>query len=150
MIRSRGFRTRCGLDVEVVGYVYMYSLDMLTASFRRRLADVVRMKKPKTRARRAYVGPSSCDSRREREPTVQPLDSLTQKPTSPASRGEMDGVTIARLICVTGVGARLMVSAEALLKKLPTRMSEARQTALDEIIEDDEKHMLAEMKNGAR
>jgi hypothetical protein len=62
----------------------------------------------------------------------------------------MDGVTIARLICVTGVGARLMVSAEALLKKLPTRMSEARQTALDEIIEDDEKHMLAEMKNGAR
>jgi hypothetical protein len=144
------------------------------------------MKKPTSRARREYTGPSKSDPQEEREMAAKFLDSVSQRPTSPASGSGMDHSTTVELIDVAGQGARLLLTAEASLKELSALMSEAQSAALDqietailiaqtlfkeiaraalyslpsdfemkpddekafvEIVEDDEKHSFAEMKN---
>jgi hypothetical protein len=144
------------------------------------------MKKPTSRVRREYTGPSKSDPQEEREMASKFLDSLSPKPTSPASGSGMDHSSTVELIDVAGQGARLLLTAEASLKELPALMSEAQSAALDqietailiaqalfkeiaraalyslpsdfkmkpddekafdEIVEDDEKYSLAEMKN---
>jgi hypothetical protein len=144
------------------------------------------MKKPASRARRAYAGPSKSDSQEEREMAAKFFDSLSQRLTSPPSGSGMDHSSTVELIDVAGRGARLLLTAEASLKELPALMSEAQSAALDqietailiaqalfkeiasaalyslpsdfemkpddektfdEIVDDDEKHSLAEMKN---
>jgi hypothetical protein len=144
------------------------------------------MKKPASRSRRAYTSPSKSDPPEEREMAAKFFESLSPRPTSPASGGGMDHSTIVELIDVAGQGARLLLTAEASLKELPALLSEAQSAALDqietailiaqalfkeiaraalyslpsdfemkpddektfdEIVEDDEKHSLAETKN---
>jgi hypothetical protein len=143
------------------------------------------MKKPASRSRREYTGPSKSDPPEEREMAAKFFESLSPRPTSPASGGGMDHSTTVELIDVAGQGARLLLTAEASLKEL-SAPSEAQSAALDqietailiaqalfkeiaraalyslpsdfemkpddekafdEIVEDDEKHSLAEMKN---
>jgi hypothetical protein len=152
----------------------------------RQSADVSRMKKSKSRARRAHAGPSKSDSQPERDLAAAFMDSLHQKASSSPSAGGLDATTTAELMRVAGQGARALLAAEAALKKLPTSMSDPQLEALDqietsiliaqvrfkeiacaalysllsdfemkpddekafnEIIEDDEKHTLAELKN---
>jgi hypothetical protein len=144
------------------------------------------MKKPTSRTRREYTGPSKPDPQEEREMAAKCLASLSPRLTSPASGSGMDHSTTVDLIDVAGQGARLLLTAEASLRELSALMSEAQSAALDqietailiaqalfkeiaraalhslpsdfemkpddekafdEIVEDDEKYSLAEMKN---
>jgi hypothetical protein len=144
------------------------------------------MKKPTSRARREYTGPSKSDPPEEREMAAKFFGSLSPRPTSPTSGGGMDHSTTVELIDVAGRGARLLLTAEASLKELSALVSEPQSAALDQIetailiaqalfkeiaraalyslpsdfkmkpddekafdkiVEDDEKHSLAEMKN---
>jgi hypothetical protein len=73
------------------------------------------------------------DSRKERAPTVPLIDNLTPKPTPPESEDGMDAATLAELIGVAGDGARLMLSAEVLLKTLPVVMSATQRESLDDL-----------------